>query len=127
MSKFGSKGGWYMVEVMIVLAMLISVFFYLFLKPVNTPKYSNRVVIIVGEHALNSIPYIRYYICNNQTDTIKSKVRSLIPDYISFDVSLCDENCTDVNIPDETVNTIDYYVFCGDRAKKLKLFLWVSE
>lgn len=115
-----------MIEVLIVVSILIFSFTYIFMRPHAPPDYSDAMMVFEGRRALESMPMLRVYAEKNDTDSIKSELRSLLPNYVNFDISLCRDNCTPVDLPNETVDIVKYYSYGWKKLDpvEIRLFLW---
>ncbi|MFH8086471.1 MAG: hypothetical protein QW609_01455 [Candidatus Aenigmatarchaeota archaeon] len=84
----------------------------------------------IGLKALKSLDQndeLRKYALENDTESIKSKLRDLIPYQLNYEVFVCEETCSKIDFEGEKVR-IDY-ILAGNfgKFKPLEIVLLVSK
>ncbi len=132
MSRSGkSKGGWYTMEVFIVIFITLTSFIMFFNKSRQEPDFSQTLMKHEGFWVLqylDSTGLLRIYSERNDTISLYNKISELLPNSINYDISICDENyCTSVNLPqNETIILSSYYIYGWKEMKpmEIKLYMW---
>lgn len=70
---------------------------------------------------------LRRYVVENDTNSIKNKLSSLLPYQISYEVFICDYSCPSLNLEEEKITSVSY-LLAGDvgkfEPKEVILWLW---
>jgi len=125
-----SKGGLYMVEVLIVVSIMITSFVVFFSKPRISPKFSVEMIKNEGFWALRQLDskgFLRMYVENNDVNSINSELSKLLPNTMRYDVSICQTTCTNVSLPvNETVVVVNYYLYGWKKVnpKEIRIYMW---
>jgi hypothetical protein len=125
------KGIVYTLEVLFAAAIITISLVYIFRFSQTLPQYDIQLIKKQGIDTLYFMDKnydLRKWVSDYNTEQIRSALNELMPQSVSFDVAVCQDECISQQTPGtKSVITVDYYVgayrdkFVG---AKVRLWMW---
>lgn len=115
----------------IIAVFAIFSFFLIFYAPKEPlPEFDTINWELKGINALKALDdnnELRSFAIGNDTTTIKTKLSPLLPPEVSYEIVICELNCTALNIDASKVASVNYLIAgnVGDlKFKQIILYMW---
>ena len=120
-------------EAVISILLIVTVFLIYYSPKERLPEFETITWRIKGFSALKALDdngELRSYAIANNATPIESKLASLLPVNLNYDVVLCEQTCSKPSISSDKITTV-IYLLAGDfgniTAKQVILYMWGSD
>jgi hypothetical protein len=120
-------------ESIISILLIVSIFLIYYSPNEKLPEFDTINWRLRGASVLKSLDdngELRSYVLANDVTTIKSKLSSILPVNLNYDVVLCDRTCSKPAMSSEKITNV-VYLLAGDfgniTSKQVVLYMWGSD